>query len=419
MDSKIDSNSAAQRCGQCGSPIKDQTPDGLCIGCLLSGALSSFAEEEHEKAAAANLLQRREIAGYELLGEIARGGMGVVFRARQRQPDRLVALKVIAAGELASPRMVERFHAETEAAARLDHSNIASIYEVGEEDGWHFFSMRLIDGPTLALYLAGQPLQQREAAELLGKIARTVHHAHQRGVLHRDIKPNNILLDSTGEPILTDFGLAKIVEADSSLTRSQAVLGTPAYMPPEQASGGTRDVTVAADVYGLGAVLYEMLTGQPPFTAPNTPALLRKIVEDEPVTPSVIRDGRRKEAGSRKSEVGRATPCAPRTGSDAPAPYDGAHGVARPTSVVEERLDRDLEVICLKCLEKEPGRRYTSAAELADDLERWLRREPILARPAGGDGTDLEMGAAPSGACRTCSYFLCRRRHYFRWFHVL
>src|SRR6185369_3810858 len=172
------------------------------------------------------------LGGYELLEEIARGGMGVVFRARQRRPDRQVALKVIAAGELASPRMIQRFHAETEAAARLDHANIASIYEVGQEDGWHYFSMRLIQGPTLAHHLNGKPLPARRAAEFLVKVARAVHHAHQRGVLHRDLKPNNILLDTTGEPVLTDFGLAKILEADSSLTLSQAVLGTPAYMSP-------------------------------------------------------------------------------------------------------------------------------------------------------------------------------------------
>jgi hypothetical protein len=183
------------------------------------------------------------------------------------------------------------------------------------------------------------------------KVARAVHHAHQRGVLHRDLKPNNILLDTTGEPILTDFGLAKILEADASLTLSQAVLGTPAYMSPEQARGDTKDVTVAADIYGLGAVLYEMLTGQPPFSAANTPLLLRKIVEEDPQPPSAFRSTRRKES---RSDPGSAS----------------------------DEVNRDLEVICLKCLEKQPERRYHSAAELADDLERWLRHEPILARPS-------------------------------------
>jgi eukaryotic-like serine/threonine-protein kinase len=314
---------------------------------MLNAALDTFAEEDQEQSATANLLQRRQLGGYELLGEIGRGGMGVVFRARQRRPDRQVALKVIAAGELASPRMIQRFHAETEAAARLDHANIVSIYEVGQEDGWHYFSMRLIEGPTLAQHLNGRPLAPRQAAELLVKIARAVHHAHQRGLLHRDLKPNNILLDKNGEPILTDFGLAKILEADASLTLSQAVLGTPAYMSPEQASGQTRDTTVAADIYGLGAVFYELLSGQPPFGAANTPALLRKIVEEEPRAPSSFRSSRGQDSKSASSS---------------------------------DELDRDLEIICLKCLEKEPSRRYATAAELANDLERWLRHEPIHAR---------------------------------------
>ena len=300
-------------------------------------------EEEDPLLSPESLLQRNEFAGYELLNEIARGGMGVVFRARQRRPDRLVALKVIAAGELASPRMVERFHAETEAAARLDHPNIASVYEVGQQDGWHFFSMRLIDGPTLAKKLSGKPMPPQEAARLFVKITRAVHHAHQRGVLHRDIKPNNILLDAQGEPHLTDFGLAKIMEDDASLTQTNAVMGTPAYMPPEQALGNTKDVTVAADVYALGAVFYEMLTGQPPFNAASTPALLRKIVDEEARPPmQVLR---------RSSDTTTA-------GS----------------------FTRELDVICLKCLEKDPSHRYSTAADLADDAERWLRGEPITAQ---------------------------------------
>jgi WD40 repeat protein len=240
--------------------------------------------------------------------------------------------------------MVERFHAETEAAARLDHPNIASIYEVGQQDGWHYFSMRLVEGQTLAQRLGGRPMPAREAAQLFVKIARAVHHAHQRGVLHRDVKPNNILLDAAGEPYLTDFGLAKILESDASLTHSNAVLGTPAYMPPEQASGNTKDVTIAADVYALGAVFYEMLTGQTPFSAPSTPALLRKITDDEPPPPH---------------QVLRKT-----------APEQQATGA----------FFRELDVICLKCLEKNPVHRYLSAADLADDTERWLRGEPITAQ---------------------------------------
>jgi WD40 repeat protein len=308
-------------------------------------ALDPPSEEIESLTSPETLLKHRQFAGYELLGEIARGGMGVVFRARQRRPDRVVALKVIAAGELASPRMVERFHSETEAAARLDHPNIASIYEVGQQDGWHYFSMRLVDGPTLARKLGGCPMPAREAAQLFVKIARAVHHAHQRGVLHRDLKPNNILLDAAGEPYLTDFGLAKILESDASLTISNAVLGTPAYMPPEQASGNTKIVTIAADVYGLGAVFYEMLTGRPPFTADTTPALLRQITDEEPPAPTHV---------LRKSATEHRT---------------------------RDSLSRELDVICLKCLEKNPAHRYTSAAELADDTERWLRGESITAQP--------------------------------------
>lgn len=353
MQRESDCDVTERRCAQCAAALSDGTPDGLCTGCLLGMALSSFAEEAQESLTG-SLLERRRVGGYELLGEIARGGMGVVFRARQSRPEREVALKVIAAGELASPRMIERFHAETQAAARLDHANIATIYEVGQEDGWHYFSMRLIEGPTLAQAIGGQPLSLGRAAHLMVRIAQAVHHAHQRGVLHRDLKPINVLLDAAGEPHLTDFGLAKILEADSDLTLTQAVLGTPAYMPPEQATGQTRDVTVAADVYGLGAVFYEMLTGAPPFAALNTPALLRKIVEEEPAAPLLERSRRLTATLPARAELKR-----------------------------EVRSAHDLGVICLKCLEKDPARRYASARELADDLERWLRNEPIHARPAG------------------------------------
>jgi WD40 repeat protein/tRNA A-37 threonylcarbamoyl transferase component Bud32 len=325
------------QCSRCGASLKDTTPDALCVRCLLSNALLTSPEqpelETEELLAPEKLLQRKKFAGYELLGEIARGGMGVVFRARQVKLNRTVALKVIAAGELASPRMVERFRTEAESAARLEHPNIVPILEVGHQDGWHFFSMRLIEGGTLGDRLKAKPFTPEEAAKLLIKIARAVHHAHQHGVLHRDLKPTNILLDTQGEPHLTDFGLAKTSEEGRELTRSMAVLGTPAYMSPEQALGQTRDVTVGADVYGLGAVLYELLTGHPPFSAGSTPALLRQIIEDD----------------------------VPAFGKDSAA-------------------DHDLEVICLKCLEKEPAHRYASAMELAEDLERWLRGEPIIAR---------------------------------------
>lgn len=306
--------------------------------CLLGVALTSMGEEESEVAALIgpeSLLKRREFAGYQLLGELGRGGMGVVFRARQPRLDREVALKVIAMGELASPRMIERFRTEAEAAARLQHPQIVPILDVGSAEGWHYFSMRLVPGGTLASRLQQGRLPVAESVRMIVTIARAVYHAHQHGVLHRDLKPTNILLDARGEPHLTDFGLAKIIEQNRDFTLTAAVLGTPAYMAPEQASGETRDATVAADVYSLGAMFYEMLAGRPPFVAASTPALLRAISEESALT-----------------------------------------------FYRETATDHDLEVICFKCLEKSPARRYASAAEFADDLERWSRGEPIHARAA-------------------------------------
>jgi WD40 repeat protein/predicted Ser/Thr protein kinase len=325
-------------CAGCGKPLTSTASEGMCAACLLGPALALASQCEESEAEldliTAAGLEGRSLGGYEILATLARGGMGVVFQARQKNPSRVVALKVISAGELATRTMVERFHNEAQAAARLDHPNIVPIYEVGEDRGWHFFSMQLIAGRTLAEALHAQQPTPAEAARLLVQIARAVEHAHQRGILHRDLKPTNILLDEAGQPHLTDFGLAKAIEQDSELTHTQAVLGTPAYMSPEQAAGRTREITTATDVYGLGAMLYELLAGRPPFRAENTPALLRKIVEHDP----------------------------------APLAVPGAG---------------DLEVICLKCLEKDPARRYATAGDLADELERWLRHEPILARPAG------------------------------------
>ena len=286
----------------------------------------------------------RMFGSYELLREVARGGMGIVYQARQIPLNRLVAVKVMVAGPFAAPDFVERFCTEAEAAARLDHPNIVPIHEIGECEGQPFFSMRFVEGGSLAHWMEreeagkgaeGSRFDFRAIATLLARIAHAVHYAHQRGLLHRDIKPGNILLDLHGEPLLTDFGLAKLVEKDSTLTRTAAMLGTPSYMSPEQARGEAKQLTTAVDVYGLGAVLYQLLTGQPPFAGGTTLETVRQVLEKEPRRPSTLRPG----------------------------------------------LDRDLETICLKSLSKEPSSRYGSAEALALDLERWLRCEPILARP--------------------------------------
>lgn len=298
-------------------------------------------------------LPLRLLGDYELLEELGRGGMGVVYRARQVKLQRQVALKVILAGQLASATQVRRFQVEAEAAAKLDHPNIVPIFEIGEHLGHHFFSMKLVDGPTLAQAIcrqnppSGKPEPEKSgatpplatptaAARLVATIARAVHYAHQRGVLHRDLKPGNILLDREAHAHVTDFGLARLLERDSSLTHSVAVMGSPDYMPPEQAAGQAHAVTTAADIYSLGAILYELLAGRPPFQADSPAMTIRLVLESEPVSPTV-------------------------------------HNRTAPP---------DLATICLKCLEKEPSRRYPTAGALAEDLERFCRDEPILARPA-------------------------------------
>jgi serine/threonine protein kinase/WD40 repeat protein len=335
---------------------------------------SEVDESEASAESPASAATNERAGDYELLERIGRGGMGVVFRARDLRLNRFVALKLILTGKLASDLEVKRFRIEAEAAARLEHSNIVPIYDVGMHEGRHFFAMKLVEGGTLADHILqaeeraeekrGQGEKERDplsdAASMIAKIARAVHHAHQRGILHRDLKPGNILIDAvTGEPMVMDFGLARRLEEDSSLTVSGMVMGSPSYMAPEQAGDRPGEVTTAADVYSLGAILYELLAGRPPFVG-DTPLLtMRKVMEEEPVPPrEVVRRMKLKVESS--------------------ASNPPASALSQPST---SPIDRDLETICLQCLEKDPARRYASAAALADDLERWLRGEPILARP--------------------------------------
>ncbi|MBW3539141.1 MAG: serine/threonine-protein kinase, partial [Planctomycetes bacterium] len=315
------------------------TPEALGLGSMgatLPPGVEAAAGESPAGSARPDKSLGR-FGDYDLLSEIARGGMGVVYKARQRKLNRLVALKMILAGRFAGEEDVRRFYLEAEAAAQLDHPHIVPIYEVGRHEGQHFFSMAFIDGQSLADRVGDQPLAPREAARLIIPIASAVEYAHRRGVIHRDLKPANILLDDDGQPKITDFGLAKIAGEESGLTMSGQIVGTPSYMPPEQASGDMTRVTAISDVYSLGALLYYLLCGRPPFRAATVVDTLKQVLEREPVSPRQL----------------------------------------------NHAVDTDLETICLKCLAKEPSRRYQSAAELVEDLNRFLAGVPVLARPVG------------------------------------
>src|SRR5262245_55825673 len=321
-------------CERCGATIFANGPPGYCPACFLETGLDLLKTDQ----ARAPVLG--EFGDYQLLEEIGRGGQGVVYRARQKSLNRIVALKVIALGHWATQVHLKRFRREAEAAASLEHPCIVPIYEVGERDGCCYFSMQFIEGGQLDEVVKRKPMPVRHAVELIAKVARTVHYAHEHGILHRDIKPGNILLDPKGEPHLTDFGLARLVESESTVTGTLEVLGTPSYMAPEQASGhnpATAGLTSATDVYGLGAVFYQLLTGHPPFAGGTTYETVRQVLETNPRRPRLW----------------------------------------------NSKIDRELETICLRCLDKDPKRRYSSALALGEDLERWSKHEPIQARRTG------------------------------------
>src|SRR6059058_3916179 len=351
-------SSVLRVCRKCGAEIFADAPEGLCTACLFETGLDLLARPSvaagdrgsventetndanaapHIKKAPRPAKTLAEFGDYELLEEIGRGGQGVVYRAHQKSLNRTVALKVIGLGHWATEAHLKRFRLEAEAAASLEHPGIVPIHEVGERDGSCYFSMKFIEGGQLDEVVRREPMPVRRAAELIAKVARTVHYAHEHHILHRDIKPGNILLDQQGEPHLTDFGLARLVETESTVTRTMEVLGTPSYMAPEQAVGNNARVTSATDGYGLGAVLYQLLTGHPPFAGGTTFETVRLVLDTEPRQPRLL----------------------------------------------NPKVDRDLATICLMCLDKDPQRRYSSALALAEDLERWLKHEPIRARRTG------------------------------------
>src|SRR5437899_4946227 len=351
-------SSVLRVCRKCGAEIFADAPEGLCTACLFetgldllarpsvaAGERGSVENTERSDANAAPHIKKAprpaktpaKFGDYELVEEIGRGGQGVVYRAHQKSLNRTVALKVIGLGQWATKTHLKRFRLEAEAAASLEHPGIVPIHEVGEREGTCYFSMGFIEGDQLDAVVRREPMSVRRAAELIAKVARTVHYAHEHHILHRDIKPGNILLDQEGEPHLTDFGLARLVETESTVTRTMEVLGTPSYMAPEQAVGNDAAITSATDVYGLGAVLYQLLTGHPPFAGGTTFETVRLVLDTEPRQPRLL----------------------------------------------NPKIDRDLSTICRKCLEKDPKRRYSSALALAEDLERWLKHEPIQARRTG------------------------------------
>ena len=337
-------------CARCGAELRPKQAVGLCTRCLLQSGLEESIEEPKPLAVASRqeLLSAaprqthdiedrssRYFGDYELLQEIARGGMGVVYRARHLKLERIVALKMILAGQFATKQNIQRFRGEVTAAALLQHPNIVAIHDVGIHDGQHYFSMDYVEGQNLSQLVGARPLPPAKAARYVKLIAEAIHYAHQQGILHRDLKPSNVLVDTSDQPRVTDFGLAKRLEGDSSVTMTGQMLGSPNFMPPEQASAQRGKVGRHSDVYGLGAILYHLLTARPPFQAESFESVINQVLNTEPVSPRLLNSS----------------------------------------------VPSDLETICVKCLQKEPTSRYQSAQELADELGRFLRHEPIQARP--------------------------------------
>src|SRR5262245_7732355 len=331
----------AVSCRKCGAPVTADARDGVCPKCLFNLAAAGIdalvSEIQNPESQIKNLeTVLHSFGDYELLEEIARGGMGVVYKARQKSLGRLVAVKLILAGQFAGKQIAQRFKSEAIAAAVLQHPNIVAVHEVGVHDGRHFFSMDYVEGRNLAELVAQRPLPPRDVARYVKLIAEAIHYAHGQGILHRDLKPSNVLIDAaTDQPRVTDFGLAKRLDGESSLTVTGQVLGSPHFMPPEQAGRGRGKVGRTSDVFGLGGILYFLLTARAPFQGETIEATIDQVLHAEPVSPRLL-------------------------------------NVTVPV---------DLETICLKCLEKEPARRYQTAQEVVEELERFLRNEPILARP--------------------------------------
>src|SRR5437764_6472610 len=340
-DSAPDGVEDLAKCPRCGATT--QVDHGTCINCLLRAGLEAKGGASRETfesiLAEANVTDKQwRLGHYEILEEIGRGGMGVIYRARQQHSRRIVAVKRILAHDVNSHETLVRFRREAEAVASLDHPNILPIYEVSEsEQGLPYFSMKYAMGGSLRAALPTLRAKPREGVRLMAKVARAIAYAHGKGVLHRDLQPGNILLDENAEPMVSDFGLAKWLDQTSDLTRTLETLGTPGYIAPEQAECPADKLTCAADIYSLGAILFYLLTGRPPFVGPNVLSVIHQAA---------------------------ATP-APRLRSLAPS------------------LDRDLETIVARCLESDPNARYKSVGALAEDLEHWLRHEPIQARRTG------------------------------------